>query len=163
MKEFRGFRGTDMNLLSNTPNVTLSPEFRFTAVFSVMRWPLTNVPYLELSFNTIPYKQLNITLVKQACHIYLPLLQEFPTQKQIKFKMTTKQNIYINSLVCFSLHWKTLFWLLFIFFLHKKDLYDTQNKRPWTLTALTTNTFCYTSMSKYLFLSSLFSWWKNND
>lgn len=109
-REFSRFRGTNMNLLSNTPNVTLSPEFRFTAVFSVMRWPLMNVPYLEQSFKIIPYKHLNITLVKQACHIYLPLLKGFTSQKQIKFKMTTKQNIDINSLVCFSLHWKTLLW-----------------------------------------------------
>lgn len=50
-----------MNLLSNTPNVTLSPGFRLTSVFSVMRWLLMNVPYLELSFKISAYKHSNIT------------------------------------------------------------------------------------------------------
>lgn len=42
--------GTHLNLLSKTPNVTLSPDFRVMGAFSVKRWLLTNVPYLEVSF-----------------------------------------------------------------------------------------------------------------
>ncbi len=41
---------THLNLLSKTPNVTVSSDCRFTAVSTVKRWLLTNVPYLEESF-----------------------------------------------------------------------------------------------------------------
>lgn len=44
--------------------------------------------------------------------------------------MTITQNIYINSFACFSLQWNTHFALM-TFLFHKKDVYDTQNKRPW--------------------------------
>lgn len=45
-----------LNLLSKTPNVTLSPDFRFADVFSVKRWLLTNVPYLDVSFRIRVWK-----------------------------------------------------------------------------------------------------------
>lgn len=72
--------------------------------------------------------------------------------------MTIKQNIYIDSFACFSLQWNTHFALIKFFSIKKKmyirhKIKDLEDKQ----TMLTTNNFCYNSVSKSLFLWSWFS------